>query len=145
MFVASCTNSKQWWRRKRGGGRGQTYTGDATYYDPELGTCGITNSASDLIAAIGHALSDSMATANSNNNPFCGRQIVVRPKGGFSRRSDIGSLSQQWTDFNGTGLNGRVTTFATRTKTGTGVLETTASPNSTRGVNNHNCPVVVPL
>ncbi|KAF3921503.1 hypothetical protein ABW21_db0209575 [Orbilia brochopaga] len=70
-------------------GSGQIFSGQATFYDPGLGSCGITNSASDLIAAIGYTLFDTKATANPNNNPFCGRQIVVRPKGGFSRRSNI--------------------------------------------------------
>ncbi|KAF3280772.1 hypothetical protein TWF970_002467 [Orbilia oligospora] len=130
----------------RGGGSGQTYSGDATYYDPGLGSCGITNSASDLIAAIGHALFDSMATANSNNNPFCGRQIVVRPKGGFSRRSNTGTLSRRWTELNDTRpINDPVTTFATRTRTRAGVLEATTSSNSTRGVKIHNYPGEVPL
>ncbi|KAK6357040.1 hypothetical protein TWF718_001371 [Orbilia javanica] len=128
-----------------GGGSGQTYSGDATYYDPGLGSCGITNSASDLIAAIGHALFDSMATANSNNNPFCGRQIVVRPKGGFSRRSHIRPLKQRWTEFNITRPGDDVTTFATRTKTRASILETTASANRTRGAKNHGYPVEVPL
>ncbi|KAK6341053.1 hypothetical protein TWF696_009362 [Orbilia brochopaga] len=70
-------------------GTGQIFSGQATFYDPGLGSCGITNSASDLIAAIGHALFDTKATANPNNNPFCGRQIIVRPQGGFNRRSNI--------------------------------------------------------
>ncbi|KAK6509513.1 hypothetical protein TWF481_004253 [Arthrobotrys musiformis] len=128
-----------------GGGSGQTYSGDATYYDPGLGSCGITNSASDLIAAIGHALFDSMATANSNNNPFCGRQIVIRPKGGFSRRSDIGPSGEHWTAFNGTRPNEGVTTFATRTRTRVGLLETTASVNITRAAKHHEYPVEAPL
>ncbi|KAK6363285.1 hypothetical protein TWF730_000725 [Orbilia blumenaviensis] len=128
-----------------GGGTGQTYTGDATYYDPGLGSCGITNSASDLIAAIGHALFDSMATANSNNNPFCGRQIIIRKKGGFSRRSNVGDLRERWIDSNNTLPVGRVRTFATRTRTGAKLLETTASANITRGAKGHAYPVQLPL
>ncbi|KAK6534289.1 hypothetical protein TWF281_005617 [Arthrobotrys megalospora] len=128
-----------------GGGTGQTYSGDATYYDPGLGSCGITNSASDLIAAIGHALFDSMATANSNNNPFCGRQIVVRPKGGFSRRSNTGSLQQRWIEFNHSRPDGSVTTFATRTRTRSSVLKTTASVNSTAKAKSYSHPAEVPL
>ncbi|KAF3941205.1 hypothetical protein ABW19_dt0203340 [Dactylella cylindrospora] len=88
-------------------GTGQTFSGDATYYDPGLGACGIVNSASDLIAAIGHALFESAGVANSNHNPYCGRQIIVRNQGGFSRRSE---------NFNTTTMYNQPTTLLTKTK-----------------------------
>ncbi|EPS43021.1 hypothetical protein H072_2981 [Dactylellina haptotyla CBS 200.50] len=91
----------------------QTFSGDATFYDPGLGSCGIVNSGSDLIAAIGHALFDSQATANSNNNPFCGRQIIVRNKGGFNRRSNDILSNPRYSTFNTTYGPWAVTTFAT--------------------------------
>ncbi|KAK6528693.1 hypothetical protein TWF694_003936 [Orbilia ellipsospora] len=99
-------------------GMGQTFSGDATFYDPGLGSCGITNSGSDLIAAIGHTLFDSKATANSNNNPFCGRQIAVRPKGGFSRRFFYLSLMGGNKKFNSTNYQGDQATFGTEVATG---------------------------
>jgi hypothetical protein len=40
-----------------------------------LGACGINNSPSDMIVAIGHALFDTKP--GSNGNAFCGRKISV--------------------------------------------------------------------
>ncbi|WFD26832.1 hypothetical protein MNAN1_001821 [Malassezia nana] len=51
------------------------HSGDGTYYEPGLGSCGKTNSASDMIVAISHSLYDSKATDNPNSNPFCGKRI----------------------------------------------------------------------
>ncbi|KAI5889431.1 Non-catalytic module family EXPN protein, partial [Schizophyllum commune H4-8] len=45
------------------------FSGDGTFYSAGLGACGITNSDSDMIAAI------SGATGNPNSNPICGKQI----------------------------------------------------------------------
>lgn len=57
-----------------------SYSGDGTYYQPGLGSCGWTNSDSDMIVAVNHI---QMANgANSNHNPNCGRTIKVKgPKG----------------------------------------------------------------
>jgi hypothetical protein len=43
-----------------------------------LGSCGVTNTDTDLICAIGHALYDSVPDGgNPNNSPFCGRKITA--------------------------------------------------------------------
>ncbi|KAL1748849.1 RlpA-like double-psi beta-barrel-protein domain-containing protein-containing protein, partial [Schizophyllum fasciatum] len=47
------------------------FSGDGTYYAAGLGACGITNSDTDMIAAI----SSTGATGNPNENPICGKQI----------------------------------------------------------------------
>lgn len=50
-------------------------SGDATYYNTGLGSCGWTSKDSDLIVALNHG---QMANgANSNNNPNCGRSITA--------------------------------------------------------------------
>ncbi|KAB8235777.1 RlpA-like double-psi beta-barrel domain-containing protein [Aspergillus alliaceus] len=62
---------------------GGPYTGDLTYYDPAVGSCGITSSSSDLICAVSHVLFDAAATgSNPNANPLCG--LKVRLKRGSS-------------------------------------------------------------
>ncbi|OAD00420.1 hypothetical protein MUCCIDRAFT_148187, partial [Mucor lusitanicus CBS 277.49] len=50
------------------------FTGDGTFYNPGLGSCGQDNSSDDLIAALNGA--------NPNHNPICGKYINVKgPKG----------------------------------------------------------------
>lgn len=71
------------------GGNGQTYTGDLTYYTPGLGSCGVTNSASDAIVA----LAEGMMTAaqvggNPNANPLCGKSITIS-YGGVEKTATI--------------------------------------------------------
>ncbi|KAI8990878.1 RlpA-like double-psi beta-barrel-protein domain-containing protein-containing protein, partial [Mycotypha africana] len=55
-----------------------TYSGDGTYYDVGLGSCGSTDSNSDYVAALN---APQMANgANPNKNPQCGKRIkVVNP------------------------------------------------------------------
>jgi len=53
-------------------------TGQGTYYDTGLGACGITNTNSDMIAAVSWKLFDTYpgyTGGNPNNNPMCGRKI----------------------------------------------------------------------
>ncbi|KAJ3829219.1 barwin-like endoglucanase [Lentinula raphanica] len=59
--------------------RRTVYTGDGTYYTPGLGACGLTNDATQLVAAIGHQAFDSFpgATANPNLNPICGKKVTA--------------------------------------------------------------------
>lgn len=66
-----------------GGGSGTTYSGQGTYYATGLGSCGITNKDTDLIAAVSHLLYDSWpgATANPNDNPICGRYATAHYQG----------------------------------------------------------------
>ncbi|KAI0092387.1 RlpA-like double-psi beta-barrel-protein domain-containing protein-containing protein [Irpex rosettiformis] len=62
---------------------GQTFTGDATFYIPGTGACGIFNTAQDHIVAVSGAFYDTFpgATPNPNNNPICGRQMTVTYQG----------------------------------------------------------------
>ncbi|KAJ5902205.1 hypothetical protein N7495_002733 [Penicillium taxi] len=61
---------------------GGPYSGDLTYYDPGLGSCGITSSESDSICAVSHILFDAASTgSNPNDNPLCGLKIRLRRDG----------------------------------------------------------------
>ncbi|KAL1757609.1 RlpA-like double-psi beta-barrel-protein domain-containing protein-containing protein [Schizophyllum commune] len=53
------------------------FSGDGTFYAAGLGACGITNSDTDMIAAISSTYFDAYpgATGNPNSNPICGKQI----------------------------------------------------------------------
>lgn len=54
-----------------------SWQGDATFYAPGLGSCGYTNSESDLIVAPWHALMEQYDVAgNPNKNPLCGKFIT---------------------------------------------------------------------
>ncbi|KAJ3558461.1 hypothetical protein NM688_g909 [Phlebia brevispora] len=57
--------------------------GDATFYEPGLGACGVTNSASDHIVAVSASFFDTFpgATANPNANPVCGRTLTANFQG----------------------------------------------------------------
>ncbi|KAK1817580.1 hypothetical protein LTR12_007993 [Friedmanniomyces endolithicus] len=54
---------------------GATYTGDITHYDVGEGSCGWTNSDSEAVVAIPHAMMNN--GANPNNNPLCGQMITI--------------------------------------------------------------------
>ncbi|KAI8318774.1 barwin-like endoglucanase, partial [Martensiomyces pterosporus] len=57
-----------------------SFAGDGTYYTPGLGSCGLTNTDSDLIAAINAPQYGT--NANPNNAPICGQCALVKgPKG----------------------------------------------------------------
>ncbi|EJD47085.1 Non-catalytic module family EXPN protein, partial [Auricularia subglabra TFB-10046 SS5] len=59
-------------------------TGEATYYEVGLGACGITNTASDSIAAVSTALFDSFPGydgSNPANNPICGKSATATYNG----------------------------------------------------------------
>ncbi|GAD93920.1 predicted protein [Paecilomyces variotii No. 5] len=61
---------------------GGPYTGDLTYYDPALGSCGITSSGSDSICAVSHLVFDAASTGSDpNQNPLCGMKIRLRRDG----------------------------------------------------------------
>ncbi|KAF8418493.1 RlpA-like double-psi beta-barrel-protein domain-containing protein-containing protein [Tirmania nivea] len=53
----------------------ESWEGDATYYDPGVGSCGNTNGPGDMIAAISYLVMDPLNPGNPNNNPICGKQI----------------------------------------------------------------------
>ncbi|KAI9445201.1 expansin family protein [Lactarius indigo] len=61
-----------------------THVGQGTWYNPGLGSCGITNTDSDYIAAVSHILYDGYpgySVVNPNSNPVCGRKIAATYKG----------------------------------------------------------------
>jgi hypothetical protein len=50
-----------------------------TYYNPGLGSCGITSTDSDMICAVSHVLFDAASTgSNPNANPLCGLKLRLR-------------------------------------------------------------------
>ncbi|KAE8350830.1 RlpA-like double-psi beta-barrel-protein domain-containing protein-containing protein [Aspergillus coremiiformis] len=58
---------------------GGPYTGDLTYYDPGMGSCGISSSNSDLVCAVSHVLFDAASKgSNPNANPLCGLKIRLK-------------------------------------------------------------------
>ncbi|KAH7869946.1 RlpA-like double-psi beta-barrel-protein domain-containing protein-containing protein [Lentinula edodes] len=58
-------------------------TGQGTYYDTGLTSCGKTYTDSDLIVALSHFFYDTYpgATANPNNNPVCGKKLTAHYQG----------------------------------------------------------------
>ncbi|KAA8895476.1 RlpA-like double-psi beta-barrel-protein domain-containing protein-containing protein [Sphaerosporella brunnea] len=58
-----------------GGSGGAVISGEATFYDVGLGSCGIQSSNDQLVVAISHVLMDASNTGNPNNNPLCGKKI----------------------------------------------------------------------
>ncbi|KAG8760567.1 hypothetical protein FRC11_000242 [Ceratobasidium sp. 423] len=67
-----------------GSSSGGTYTGQATYYDTGLGSCGITSTNSDYIVAVSHLLYDGFngyTGGDPNSNPICGKKIKANYQG----------------------------------------------------------------
>jgi len=62
------------------GGSGETFNGEATFYEVGLGACGETNSDSEMIAALNHAQWDAFGSM-SNGNPACGKQATLNYEG----------------------------------------------------------------
>jgi len=62
---------------------GEIHTGDATFYEPDLGACGITNRPTDMIVAVSHLLYDSFPSqgGNPNTNAVCGKKIRASYQG----------------------------------------------------------------
>lgn len=93
-----------------GGGEapaGDYFEGDATYYTPGLGSCGIESTEQEFVAALSKILFDADDNGNSNNNPNCKRKIFVKKPGGakMRRRSGEDSLDEGITS----GINGTTT------------------------------------
>ena len=61
----------------------ETHTGDATYYEPGLGSCGLTNGPGDMIVAVSKLLYDSFPSqgGNPNTNEVCGKKIRATYQG----------------------------------------------------------------
>lgn len=67
-------------------GRGKTYEGEATHYQPGLGSCGDNNDASEMVVAVSHSKYDAKAKSqNPNENPFCGISSRSRMRASPSR------------------------------------------------------------
>lgn len=61
---------------------GSTYSGEGTYYDPDMGACGQVNSASDYIVALSHDLFDEYTpNGNPNKNTLCGKKLRATYEG----------------------------------------------------------------
>lgn len=61
---------------------GATFSGEGTYYDPEMGACGKVNSADEMIVAISHELYDEYTpNGNPNKNTLCGKKIKASYEG----------------------------------------------------------------
>jgi expansin (peptidoglycan-binding protein) len=61
---------------------GGPYSGDLTYYNPGLGSCGYTNTESEHVCAVSHILFDAASTSsNPNDNPLCGLKVRIRRDG----------------------------------------------------------------
>ncbi|KAJ2551181.1 hypothetical protein EV175_003788 [Coemansia sp. RSA 1933] len=61
----------------------QTFSGDGTYYTPGLGACGVTNTESDLIAAINaEQYGSSTGSGGSNSASICGKCVQVKGPNG---------------------------------------------------------------
>ena len=63
---------------------GGSFTGQATFYAPGLGSCGDTNSDTDLICAVSQSLYDGFegfTGSDPNSNPICGRKIKATYEG----------------------------------------------------------------
>lgn len=61
---------------------GGSFKGQGTYYTPDVGACGKTNSESDMIVAVSQKLYKDKQTGNNpNNNPLCGRKIKASYQG----------------------------------------------------------------
>jgi len=63
--------------------QGEMFTGDATFFFPGLGACGIVNGPGDFIAAASHEMFDTFpgATPNPNDNPICGKSVTAMADG----------------------------------------------------------------
>jgi hypothetical protein len=64
-----------------GSSSGGDHSGDGTYYDVGLGSCGLTSSAGEAVVAIGHGFMDKTNPGNPNANPMCGKKIKLTYEG----------------------------------------------------------------
>ncbi|KAL7274414.1 hypothetical protein RUND412_002689 [Rhizina undulata] len=56
-------------------------SGDATFYTPGTGSCGLYSTDSSMIVAISSVLMNAASTGNPNDNPLCGKQIEATVDG----------------------------------------------------------------
>ncbi|KAL7274779.1 hypothetical protein RUND412_002299 [Rhizina undulata] len=95
-------------------GGGQSFTGEATFYTPGLGSCGTDATEADFVAALSKVLFDATGVANSNNNPYCGRRALVKAAGGGSRvrKRGYGGIARFGMAFAATNLTEEIATRA---------------------------------
>jgi hypothetical protein len=61
---------------------GGEFSGEGTYYDPEMGACGIVNSGDEKVVAISQYLFDKYTpNGNPNKNSLCGKKINASYEG----------------------------------------------------------------
>ncbi|CAD6594602.1 MAG: hypothetical protein ASARMPREDX12_000515 [Alectoria sarmentosa] len=66
----------------------KAYTGDMTYYDAGLGSCGYTSTNADAIVALSTEIMNN--GPNPNNNPICGSSInIYNPATGSTTAATI--------------------------------------------------------
>ena len=53
------------------------FNGDASFYQVGFGACGKTNDNTQLVAAISHVVFDSVPSASTISNKFCGKKAKV--------------------------------------------------------------------
>lgn len=59
-----------------------SFSGEGTFYDTGLGSCGVTNTDTDYIVAISHELYDKYTpNGNPNDNSLCGKKIKASYEG----------------------------------------------------------------
>ncbi|KAI5257109.1 hypothetical protein E4T42_01129 [Aureobasidium subglaciale] len=70
---------------------GTEYTGDLTWYQVGLGSCGIDSTSDEAIVAISHTIFDDpqYATANPNLNPLCGKTVSIKGKDGSTYKAKV--------------------------------------------------------
>lgn len=66
-----------------------SFHGEATYFDPGMGSCGETHGPDDLIAAISFQVMDPKNPGNPNNNPLCGKKIQCMRNGDPSTKTIV--------------------------------------------------------
>lgn len=57
---------------------GKSYTGDLTWYQVGMGSCGETSSPSDHIVAVSHVIMSAYNGANPNANPLCNKYVSIK-------------------------------------------------------------------
>lgn len=53
-------------------------SGEATFYSPGMGSCGIESNDSQDVVALSHLIMSAQGVANPNANPLCGKKIRVK-------------------------------------------------------------------
>ncbi|KAK8244539.1 riboflavin aldehyde-forming enzyme [Phyllosticta capitalensis] len=74
----------------------KTWSGELTFYNPSMGSCGIQSSDSDKVVAVSHKLWDQVSKAsgitNPNANPLCGLKLRAQrfyTQKGEERSADV--------------------------------------------------------